>query len=81
MADGSFLNPTKPGETLVYVGRNTTVLRALSLADQLRSEAIQAVDDLKRQGYRTLLLSGDSNEAASAIGAQLGVHEAIGNLL
>jgi heavy metal translocating P-type ATPase len=79
--DGSFLNATKPGETLVYVGRNRTVLGALSIADQLRREAIQAVDDLKRQGYRTLLLSGDSSEAASAIGAQLGVHEAIGNLL
>jgi heavy metal translocating P-type ATPase len=78
---GSFLNATKPGETLVYVGRNTTVLGALSIADQLRSEAIQAVDDLKRQGYRTLLLSGDSSEVAAAIGAQLGVHEAIGNLL
>jgi heavy metal translocating P-type ATPase len=79
--DGSFLNATKPGETLVYVGRNTTLLGALSIADKLRSEAIQAVDDLKRQGYRTLLLSGDSSEAASAIGAQLGLHEAIGNLL
>ena len=61
--------------------RLTTVLGALSIADQLRSEAIQAVDDLKRQGYRTLLLSGDSSEVAAAIGAQLGVHEAIGNLL
>jgi heavy metal translocating P-type ATPase len=79
--DGSYLNATKPGETLVYVGRNTTVLGALSIADQLRSEAIQAVDDLKRHGYRTLLLSGDSSEVASAIGAQLGVREAIGNLL
>ncbi len=79
--EGSFLNATKPGETLVYVGRNTTVLGALSIADQLRSEAIQAVDDLKRQGYRILLLSGDSSEVAAAIGAQLGVHEAIGNLL
>ena len=61
--------------------RLTTVLGALSIADQLRSEAIQAVDDLKRQGYRTLLLSGGSSEVAAAIGAQLGVHEAIGNLL
>jgi heavy metal translocating P-type ATPase len=78
---GSFLNATKPGETVVYVGRNTTVLGALGIADQLRSEAIQAVDGLKRQGYRTVLLSGDSSEAASAIGGQLGVHEAIGNLL
>src|SRR5271157_4419781 len=79
--DGSFLNGTKPGETLVYVGRNKTAMGALSVADQLRTEAIQAVDDLKRQGYRTLLLSGDSSEVAAAIGAQLGVHEAIGNLL
>jgi len=77
----SFQSDTKPGETLVYVGRNKTVLGALTIADQLRSEAIQAVDQLKKQGYRTILLSGDSSEAASAIGAQLGVHQAIGNLL
>jgi len=77
----SFLSDTKPGETLVYVGRETEILGALTIADQLRSEAIQAVDQLKKQGYRTILLSGDSREAASAIGTQLGVHEAIGNLL
>jgi P-type E1-E2 ATPase len=56
-------------------------LGALTVADQLRNEAIQAVDALKRQGYRTVLLSGDSAQAASAIGGQLGVHEAVGNLL
>jgi P-type Cu+ transporter len=77
----SFQSDTKPGETLVYVGRNKTVLGALTIADQLRSEAIRAVDQLKKQGYRTVLLSGDSSEAASAIGAQLGVNQAIGNLL
>jgi heavy metal translocating P-type ATPase len=77
----SFQSDTKPGETLVYVGRNKTVLGALTIADQLRIEAIRAVDQLKKQGYRTVLLSGDSSEAASAIGAQLGVHQAIGNLL
>jgi heavy metal translocating P-type ATPase len=77
----AFLSDAKPGETLVYVGRNAAVLGAITIADQLRSEAIQAVDQLKKQGYRTMLLSGDSSEAASAIGTQLGVHEAIGNLL
>ena len=77
----SFLSGTEPGETLVYVGRETEILGALTIADQLRSEAIQAVEQLKKQGYRTVLLSGDSSEAASAIGIQLGVHEAIGNLL
>src|SRR6516164_6146171 len=79
--EGWLLNDTTPGETLVYVGRDAAVLGALTVADQLRNEAIQAVNELKRQGYTTVLLSGDSAEAASAIGAQLGVHEAIGNLL
>ncbi len=77
----SFLSRTNPGETLVYVGGGTQILGALSIADQLRSEAVQAVDQLKKQAYRTVLLSGDSSEAAAAIGSQLGVHEAIGNLL
>jgi len=79
--EGWLLNDATPGETLVYVGRDAAVLGALTVADQLRNEAIQAVNELKRQGYHTMLLSGDSAEAASAIGAQLGVHEAIGNLL
>jgi Cu+-exporting ATPase len=61
--------------------RDVSVLGALTVADQLRRESIQAIDELKQQGYRTMLLSGDSSEAASVIGARLGVHEAIGNLL
>jgi Cd2+/Zn2+-exporting ATPase/Cu+-exporting ATPase len=76
-----FVGETKPGETLVYVGRETEILGALTIADQLRREAVQAVDQLKKLGYRTILLSGDSSEAASAIGTQLGVHDAFGNLL
>ena len=78
---GSSLSESEPGETLIYVGRNTKLLGALTVADQLRSEATEAVNELKRQGYRILLLTGDSRETASAIGAQLGVHEAVGNLL
>jgi len=72
---------TKPGETLVYVGRNATVLGALAIADQLRREAIEAVGQLKQQRYRIVLLSGDGCQAASAVGTRLGVHEAIGDLL
>jgi Cd2+/Zn2+-exporting ATPase/Cu+-exporting ATPase len=75
------LEEPKCGETLIYVGRNKKLLGILAVADQLRSEATETVDELKRQGYRILLLSGDSPEAASAIGTRLGVHEAVGNLL
>lgn len=78
---GPPLKEPKSGETLVYVGRNQKLLGALTVADQLRREATEAVNELKRRGYRILLLSGDSPEAASAIGTRLGVHEAVGNFL
>jgi heavy metal translocating P-type ATPase len=69
------------GETVVYIGRNSTFLGTLAVADQLRPEAIHAINELKHQGYRIVLLSGDSEETASAIGNRLGVHKAIGDLL
>jgi Cd2+/Zn2+-exporting ATPase/Cu+-exporting ATPase len=75
------LQPLKPGESMVYVGRDATFLGTISLADRLRSEAIQTITALKAQGYRTLLLTGDSADIASTIGQQLGVEEAKGDLL
>jgi heavy metal translocating P-type ATPase len=77
----SLENGIKPGETLVFVGRDLRLLGSLTVADRLRDEAIDAVAELKQKGYRTVLLTGDSSEAASSIGHRLGVHEAIGDLL
>jgi Cd2+/Zn2+-exporting ATPase/Cu+-exporting ATPase len=71
----------KPGESLVYVGRDKTLLGTISLADRLRDEAIEAIAELKAHRYRTLLLTGDSDDIASTIGQQLGVDEAKGDLL
>jgi heavy metal translocating P-type ATPase len=69
------------GETLVHVARDRKYLGALAIADQLRQESLQAVAELKRRGYWTLLLTGDSKETASAIGDQLKVDEVFGELL
>ena len=75
------LQELKPAESLVYVGRDKTLLGTISLADRLRDEAIKTITQLKAQGYRTLLLTGDSADIASTIGQQLGVDEAQGGLL
>src|SRR4029077_3101468 len=69
------------GKTVVLVGRDRRVLGAVMLADQLRTEAKQAVNDLQAQGYRVILLTGDSSDAAKTIGRELGVDESIGDLL
>lgn len=67
--------------TVVWVARGSRVLGTLTLADQLRVEAKQAVADLHRRGYRTLLLTGDADSAAKSVGQELGVQEALGGLL
>jgi Cd2+/Zn2+-exporting ATPase/Cu+-exporting ATPase len=69
------------GKTVVLVGRDRRVLGAVVLADQLRTEAKQAVNDLKAQGYRVILLTGDSSDTAKTIGRELDVDESIGDLL
>jgi len=69
------------GKTVVLVGRDQKILGSVILADQLRAEARQAVNDLKAQGYRVILLTGDSSDTARVIGRELGVDKAIGDLL
>jgi heavy metal translocating P-type ATPase len=69
------------GQTTVLVGRGRRILGAITLADQLRGEARQAVATLKSLGVRTILLTGDSSHTAKGIGDSLGVGEAIGDLL
>lgn len=70
-----------PGHTVVLVGRDQEILGSITLADELRAEAKAAVETLNRQGYRTILLTGDAPDTAKAIGDALGVDEAAGGLL
>jgi Cd2+/Zn2+-exporting ATPase/Cu+-exporting ATPase len=76
-----FAGAKSAGQTTVLVGRNRRVLGTVTLADQLRGEARQAVATLKNLGLRTILLTGDSSSTAKAIGDSLGVDEAVGDLL
>jgi heavy metal translocating P-type ATPase len=69
------------GHTTILVGRDRQLLGAITLADQLRGEAKDAVHELQRRGIRTILLTGDSSDNAKNIGAVLGIDEAIGDLL
>ena len=78
-------NGTAVGEnkshTVVLVARGKELLGTVTLADQLRAEAKAAVAELNRRGYRTILLTGDADQIARTVGEELGVRQAIGNLL
>jgi heavy metal translocating P-type ATPase len=69
------------GASGVYVARGGRLLGAIRIADVLRPEAKNAVAAMRHMGLTTVLLSGDSQSVTSSVGRDLGVDEAVGELL
>ncbi len=51
------------------------VVGALSLEDEVRPEAFEAVGELKRLGIRVQMVTGDARQVADAVGEALGIDE------
>jgi heavy metal translocating P-type ATPase len=69
------------GISEVYVARGERMLGGIRIADVLRPEAKAAVASLHTMRVKTALLSGDSQSATTVIGRELGVDDAVGELL
>jgi heavy metal translocating P-type ATPase len=69
------------GASEVYVARAGQSLGSIRIADVLRPEAKNAVAAMREMGLKTVLLSGDTQGVAAAVGRDLGVDEAVGELL
>ena len=60
---------------------NAAPIAVLAVADTLRPNSRQAVDDLKALGVTTIMLTGDNQRTATAIAHQAGIDDARGDLL
>jgi heavy metal translocating P-type ATPase len=69
------------GVSEVYVTRRGQVLGSMRIADVLRPEAKNAVAAMRQMGLKTVLLSGDAQAVTTSVGHDLGVDEAVGELL
>lgn len=65
----------------ILVAQGGHLLGAILIADKLRPEATAAVDELQRMGIRVILLTGDAQSIAEAVGNQLGISEVHADLL
>lgn len=62
-------------ETIVYLGRGSRLLGAVSVADKLRDTSADALVALRESGVRTIaMMTGDRRAVAARIGAALGLH-------
>jgi Cu+-exporting ATPase len=65
---------------VVFAADGDRLLGTFAIADPVRPESLQAVQQLRAMGVRTLLLSGDAPAVAEAIGREVGIDEARGSI-
>lgn len=61
------------GATAVLVEDNDTLIGAVAVRDELRPEAAQVVEHLRRGGYQVAMLTGDNHATATALAKQVGI--------
>ncbi len=62
------------GETIVFVAVDGQPAGFLAVADPIKSDAAQAVKRLKSMGLQIMMLTGDNERTARAVGKQLGIN-------
>ncbi len=72
--------PNDSTTTQVYVSANGEPIAILHISDQIKSDSIQAINQLHRMNLRTILLSGDNEHAARAIANQVGITDVRANV-
>jgi cation-transporting ATPase G len=70
------------GATVILVERAGTLLGAVAVRDELRTEAAAVVRDLRRQGFRRIImLTGDNERTARTLGREAALDEVYAELL
>ena len=69
------------GKTPLYFARKDTLLGVIAVADVLKADSPAAVRELKELGIRVVMLTGDNEKTANAIGKLAGVDEVIAGVL
>jgi Cu2+-exporting ATPase len=66
---------------VLYLVTRGEIVGALALEDEIRPEARQAVDALRQRGRRVVMITGDAQQVADAVGADLGLDEVLAEVL
>jgi len=61
------------GKTVVLVGDEKQAIGMIGVMDRIRDTAIKSIDELKRSGIRTEMITGDNERTARAIARETGV--------
>ncbi|MBQ3852406.1 MAG: metal-transporting ATPase, partial [Lachnospiraceae bacterium] len=69
------------GKTPLYFSKEDKLLGLIAVSDVLKEDSVKAISELKSLGLRTVMLTGDNELTAGAIGNQAGVDEIVSGVL
>ncbi len=69
------------GKTPLFFAEDGRALGLIAVADVIKADSAEAIRQLKGAGLRVVMLTGDNERTAAAIGAQAGVDEVIAGVL
>ena len=69
------------GKTTMLVAENGKVIGVIAVADALKEDSVLAIASLNKQGYETMMITGDNEKTAKAIAKEAGIKEVIANVL
>ncbi|MCI5737729.1 MAG: cation-translocating P-type ATPase [Methanobrevibacter ruminantium] len=72
---------TSEGKTLVFIGDENGVIAGLTVVDKIRDNAAEVIKDLKDQGVKTIMLTGDNKMAANKVANEIGLDYVYSDLL
>src|SRR5699024_3802067 len=61
------------GKTVMFLANEEQVLGMIAVADQIKEDAKQAIEQLQQKGVDVFMVTGDNQRAAQAIGIQVGI--------
>jgi Cu+-exporting ATPase len=65
----------REGQTVIFVAVNGEAAGLIGIADPIKPSSTEAIRELKSQGLRIVMLTGDNRITAEAVGRQLGIEE------
>lgn len=69
------------GKTPLFFAEDNIFLGTIAVADIIKEDSKQAISELKNMGIHVVMLTGDNEKTAAAIGRQAGVDEVIAGVL
>jgi Cu+-exporting ATPase len=68
-------------KTAMLVSKNNKCIGVIAEADTLKDDSVEAIDELERLGFKTMMLTGDNRRTGEAIARKVGISNVLAEVL